>query len=282
VSALGSGGLEAVLNTLLEPGDTVAVLGGQAFVTDTADIAARYGGRLVDRQQSSAKLWVAPLVDPTTCEGVPIAEIADECHARGGQLIVDATLGLGGCELRVDTWSVDVCVVGVDHCLGAPSGMALVTYTAEVEASMARRRTPAKTSYLDLLQLQAYWSPERLNHHTAPTSLVYGLREALRLLHIEGLEAAWARHARVGKEVHDRLTRIGLEVTGEPPYALLRIPAKVDAHAARDRLRDDHDVYVGAVDSKTWRIGLLGATATLANARRVVSAIEQTLDRANL
>jgi aspartate aminotransferase-like enzyme len=282
VSALGSGGLEAVLNTLLEPGDTVAILGRQAFVADTADIASRYGARVVTSDDSKAGIWVAPLVDPTTCERLPIRDIATACHAHGGHLVVDATLGLGGCELRVDAWGIDVAVAGVDYCLGAPSGMALVTYTAEVEASMAQRGTPAKTSYLDLLQLQAYWSPERLNHHTAPTSLVYGLREALRLLHLEGLEASWARHAQVGQHLHDGLNKLDLEVSGEAPYAIVQFPSEIDPEAARDRLREEHDVYVGAVDSETWRIGLLGADATLANARRVISAIDRTLVGANV
>src|SRR6202030_964481 len=84
-------------------------------------------------------------------------------------------------------------VAGVDYAVGAPSGMALVTYSSDVEAMMHARTAPPPTSYLDLLQVQAYWSPERLNHHTAPTSLVYGLREALRLVHEEGLPERAAR-----------------------------------------------------------------------------------------
>src|SRR6202011_4533778 len=145
-----------------------------------------------------AKLVVVQMVDASSARRLDVKAMAGECHARGAQLIVEATQALGAFELRVDDWGIDACVAGVDHALGAPSGMALVTYTPEIEAVMHARRNPPKTSYLDLLQLQAYWSPERLNHHTAPTSLVYGLREALRPVQSEGLAKSWARHRRVG------------------------------------------------------------------------------------
>src|SRR5207248_1041960 len=118
----------------------------------------------------------------------PLAEIGVACREHDALLVVDAVLSLGGCEVDVDGWGLDVCVGGFQKCLGGPSGMAPLTYNGRAEAAMYARRSPPATNYLDLLQLQAYWGPDRLNHHTAPTSMVYALREALRIIHEEGLE----------------------------------------------------------------------------------------------
>ncbi len=281
VSGLAAAGLEALLNTLVEPGDQVAVGGGRSFVAETAETASRYGAIVtpVDTLGSGArpKLVVAPLVDSTSGCQVDAAHLAGVCHAAGARLIVEATPGLGAIELRVDDWAIDACVAGVDHAVGAASGMALVTYTPEMEALMQARASPPKTSYLDLLQLQAYWSPERVNHHTAPTSLVYGLREALRLVHQEGLEKRWARHRSVGRALRAGLEALDLKVQGDPPYAVVTLPFEYDGVRGRRHLLEAFGVQVGWVAPSTWSIGLLGADARLDAAMRVLSALQQAL-----
>ena len=282
VSGLAAAGLEAVLNSLVEDGDQVAVGGGPRYASQAADIARRCGADVVpiDRLgQSSPKLVVAPMFDPTSGELVDVRGLASACHARGATLVLDATLGLGSSELRVDDWRLDACVAGADGALGAPSGMALVTYSPRVEALMHARTAPPRTSYLDLLQLQAYWSPERLNHHTAPTSLVYALREALRLVQDEGLERRWERHRQIGLALREGLAALGLDVTGEAPYTVVRLPASVDEHEKRRALLEEFGVYVTHVGPGAWRVGLLGADARPDNVRRVLAALEKVLDR---
>jgi (S)-ureidoglycine-glyoxylate aminotransferase len=279
VSGLAPAGLEALLNTLVADGDRVAVGGGSRFVADTAEVARRYGAEVVPIDQSGdgTKLLVVPLVDPRLGTVMPVRDLALGCRTQGARLIVEATHGLGGVDLRVDEWGIDACVAGVDYCLGAPSGMALVTYSADVEALMLARTTPPRTSYLDLTQLQAYWSAERLNHHTAPTSLIYGLREALRLVDEEGLAQRWSRHREVGQTVHAGLAALGLEVSGDPPYAIVRLPEDTDEGAARRKLLDEFGVHVNVIGPHTWRVGLLGADARVDAAQRVLSAVEHAL-----
>jgi aspartate aminotransferase-like enzyme len=207
----------------------------------------------------------------------PLKELADECHRQGALLVVDATFGLAARELRVDDWGIDVCVAGVEYALGAPAGMSLVTYSMRAGAALQRRATPPTTSYLDLVQLQAYWSPERLNHHTAPTSLVYGLREALRLLHAEGLEAVWRRHAAVGAHLREGLEALGLRCDGELPYSIVQLPAAIDETRARNGLLHKFGVHVARVAPRSWRLGLLGADARPESAERVLAALERAL-----
>jgi len=283
VSGLAAAGLEALLNTLVEPGDRVAIGGGPSFVADTAEVARRYGADVVASDefgsQPTPKLVVVPLVDATSGTHFNVRDLANATRAAGARLIVEATHALGCLELRVDDWQIDACVAGVDHALGAPSGMALVTYTSEVEAIMHARRWPPRTSYLDLLQVQAYWSAERLNHHTAPTSLVYGLREALRLVKQEGLDKSWSRHLRVGQALRAGLEALDLEVGGDPPYAVVRLPGGQDEASARRKLLDLFGIHVRRVASETWGIGLLGADARLDRVIRVLTGIQEVLGR---
>jgi aspartate aminotransferase-like enzyme len=276
ISALGQGGLEAVLNSLVEQDTAVAVGGHPGFVMDTAEIVRRVGGHPVgaDRLRTAdARLVVVPF----GLYALSLKELAQECHSYGARLVVDASFGLVARELRVDDWGIDVCVAAADHALGAPSGLALVAYWPDVHDLLQNRKSPPRTSYLDLLQLQAYWSPERLNHHTAPTSLVYGLREALRLVQLEGLHACWHRHAEVGWLLRDGLQSLGLSCEGTLPFSIVHLPDSVDEAHARRQLLDRFSIHVTRVAPRTWRLGLLGADARRDAAERVLTALEKVL-----
>jgi aspartate aminotransferase-like enzyme len=276
VSALASGGLEAVLNSLIEsPRDKVAILGSPCFVNSTAEIVRRYSAESVP--SGAARLLIVPLLDPFTGTRMPVEDLARTAHAQGASIVVEATCGLAAVELRVDEWDIDVCVAGVDYAVGAPSGMSLVTYQPEIAARLQRRASPPTTSYLDLVQLQAYWSPERLNHHTAPTSLVYGLREALRLIQLEGLAARWERHATIANELRGGLQKVGLEPHGDLPYAIVEVPPEVDEPRAWRRLIDDFGVHVTRVEPRAWRLGLLGADARPEAMNQLRYALESVL-----
>lgn len=276
ISALGRGGLEAVLNTLIEADAEVAVAGEPAFVAETADLVRRLNSKPVSIDQfptSEAKLVVVPFgVAP-----LKLQELASMCHARDARLIVDATFSLGARELRVDDWSIDVCVAAVDYAIGAPAGLSLVTYTSTVNDLLQARRTPPIGSYLDLIQLQAYWSPERLNHHTAPTSLVYGLYEALRLVMEEGLAARWHRHAEIGWLLRDGLRSLGLTCEGVLPYSFVQLPSAIDETRARHQLRDRFGVHVTQVAPRGWRLGLLGADARPDAVEHLLGALQKVL-----
>jgi (S)-ureidoglycine-glyoxylate aminotransferase len=236
-----------------------------------------YGVDAVAPDTGHVDVVIAPAIDPYTCESLPLQELAAHAHARDAIVVVDATLALGACELRVDDWGIDVCVAGADYGLGAPSGMSLVTYTPSVQARMLRRSEPPTTHYLDLLELQAYWSPERLNHHTAPTGLVFGLREALRLVHVEGLARAWQQDAQVGAQLREGLLGLGLEVSGDLPYSVVHLAPSVDEVRVRSRLRDDFGVNVRRLRPHVWRLGLLGADARTDKAAYLLASMEKVL-----
>jgi (S)-ureidoglycine-glyoxylate aminotransferase len=278
VSGLAEAGLEAVLTSLFEPDLLVGVVGDSAFQARVAQLAARRGalarGLDLATPPPGIALVVASLLDLDRGAQVPLAELAAWSHARGADIVVDASDGLGAVECSVDAWSLDAVVAGVEGGLGGAAGLSLVALSPALDARLQVRRTEPPTSFLDLRQLQAYWSPARLNHHTAPTALVYGLREALRLVVAEGLPARVARHAAVADLLRTTLAARGHRVRGVGPVLLV---GAADAAAVRRRLRHELGIEVGLADPHTLRIGLLGADAEPPAAHRLLAALAVVL-----
>jgi len=303
VSGASRAGIEAVLASVVEPGDRVVVANSGRFGELFCEIAARYGaevapvvaewGQVVDPdavraclRQKPAKLVAVVHADTSTGILQPLDDIVRVAHEHDALVAIDAVLTLGGCEVRVDDWGVDAAMAGLQKSLGGPPGMAPVTYNERVEDAMRRRREPPRTNYLDLIQLQAYWSPERWNHHTAPTSMVYALREALRVVAEEGLEARWQRHRRVGGAMAAGLEAMGLALFGDrqhkvPMIALVEVPDGVSESGVRDQLREEHGIEVmaafGPLRGRVWRIGTMGYNARLDTVLTLLDALGRVL-----
>jgi (S)-ureidoglycine---glyoxylate transaminase len=303
VSGTSRAGLEAGLCSLIEPGDRVVVGVAGRFGDLLADISRRCGadvapvgaewGSVIDPEAFREVLRggctkIAAVVHGDTSTGVlqPLPDLVRAAHECGALVLVDAVLTLGGVPVETDRWGLDVCVAGTQKCLGCPSGMAPLTYTAEVERLIAARRHPVASNYLDLGQIQAYWGPERVNHHTLPTSMTYGLREALRLVYEEGLEARWERHRRAGAALHAGLEAMNLRLFGDPVHrlpmiAIVRVPPGISEPAIRDRLLRRHNIEImaafGTLRGAVWRIGFLGYNATIPNVLHFLQAFEEEL-----
>jgi (S)-ureidoglycine---glyoxylate transaminase len=305
VSGTGRAGLEAAIVSIVEPGDRVVVAECGRFGLLLAEIAQRCGAEIVvvrgewGRVIEPAALEVAlqggrtklvATVHGETSTGVlqPLEEIARLTHTYEALLLTDAVVTLGGCEVAVDRWGVDVAVAGTQKCLSCPSGLAPVTFNREVETAIRSRRHPVRSNYLDLGQLIDYWSPARFNHHTAPTSMVYGLREALRAVQGEGLSARFARHRLHGDALRAGLMAMGLTLFGkEPPEHRLPfitpvvVPEGVDELRVRRRLIDDFGVEIGAafgpLQGRIWRIGTMGYSARRTNILLGLAALESVL-----
>jgi aspartate aminotransferase-like enzyme len=188
----------------------------------------------------------------------------------------------------VDRWGVDVATAGSQKCLSCPSGMAPITYSARVEAVLRARTSKPRSNYLDLAQLADYWSASRFNHHTAPTAMVYGLREALRAIQEEGLEARFARHRLHGDALRAGLAALGLSLFGKeaparrlPFITPVVVPDGVDELRVRRRLVEDFGIEIGAafgpLQGKIWRIGTMGYAAQRQNVLLCLAALEHLL-----
>jgi (S)-ureidoglycine---glyoxylate transaminase len=310
VPGTGRAGLEATLVSLLEPGDRVVVGECGRFGLLLIELAERCGadvvtvrsewGRFIEPDAIAAALAagrtkLVAMVHGETSTGVlqPLEDIARLAHAHEALLVADCVVTLGGCEVAADRWGLDVAIAGTQKCLSCPSGLAPVTYNARAETLIRARRSRVRSNYLDLGQLADYWSPARFNHHTAPTAMVYGLREALRAVREEGLEPRFARHRLHGGALRAGIGALGLSLFGkEPPEHRLPfitpvvVPDGVDELRVRRGLLEDFGIEIGAafgpLQGKIWRIGTMGYAAHRPHILLCLAALESVLRREGL
>lgn len=307
VSGTGRAGIEAAMTSVLEPGDRVVVGECGNFGQLLIEIAERCGaavvpvrsawGQVIEPEAIEAALQggrtkLVALIHGETSTGVlqPLAEIGQLARRYDTLLLADAVVTLGGCEVAVDHWGIDIAVAATQKCLSCPSGLAPITYNERVEAVLAARQSKIRSNYLDLDQLSRYWSPARYNHHTAPTAMVFGLREALRALQLEGLEQRFARHRLHGMAMRAGLEALELRLFGQEPseHRLpminpVLVPDGIDDLRVRHSLLHDFGIEIGAafgpLQGKIWRIGTLGYSATRHNVLLCLVALETVLRR---
>ena len=306
VSAPGSAGMEAAIVNLVEPGDKVAVCVNGVFGTRMADIVGRAGGtallvedewgravdpdKLEDLLKANPGVKAVAFVHAETSTGAlsDAQALAEVARRHDCLVIADAVTSLGGVELEVDGWGLDAVYSGSQKCLSCTPGLSPLTISERAMEAVTRRKTPVQSWFLDLSLVRSYWGggKKRAYHHTAPVNALYGLHEALVILHEEGLENAWKRH----EDNHQRLRR-GLEEMGLeylvprkeriPHLNSVRVPEGVDEAAVRGRLLDEYDLEIGAglgpLAGKIWRIGLMGYSSRPKNILFCLSALEETL-----
>jgi len=303
LSGTGSAGMEASLFNLIEEGDEVLVAINGYFGERMCQMIPRCGGRvrrieapwgsifepdqIEDALQERAAKIVA-IVHAETSTGVlqPLEEISQIAHRYGALLLVDAVTSLGGVELKVDEWDIDACYSGTQKCLSCPPGLAPITFGPRAEEVLRSRRTPVRSWYLDLSLIQRYWGQERTYHHTAPISMNYALREALRLVYEEGLEARFARHKLNQRALVAGLEAMGLKLLVPQAYRLpslttVRIPEGVDEARVRSRLLREFNIEIagglGDLKGRIWRIGLMGHSSRREHVLLLLSALEYLL-----
>ena len=285
ISATGTGGMEAACANILERGDTMVVCRNGYFGNRLADIAERCGaethmvdspwGQPVDVDSLAALLDQLPRVKAVgvihgeTSTGVlnNLSGIIDLAHQHGALVIVDAVTSLGGHEMRMDEWDIDVCYSGAQKCLGAPPGLAPISFGPRAMEVVNSRESKVQSFYFSLKELETYWSGTRGYHHTAPISMTYSLREALSMAMEEGIEERIQRHARVAAVLRAGLQALGIGVLAEPghrlnPLTAAVIPEGVDDGVVRRTLLEEHNIEIGGglgdLRGKVWRIGTDG------------------------
>ena len=148
------------------------------------------------------------------------------------------------------------------------------------------RKKKVQSWYLDVSLLANYWGQNRVYHHTGPINMTYALYEALRLIHIEGLENCHARHLLNHRALKAGLASIGIQyATAEsctlPQLNAVLVPAGVDDAQIRSGLLTRFGIEIGAglgaYKGKVWRIGLMGYGSRPANVLLFLSALEQLL-----
>ena len=303
VSGTGSAGMETCVVNLIEPGDRMVVAVNGVFGQRMTDVAGRAGavvttierpwGQIFDLQQireclQKVRPKVLGIVHAETSTGAwqPAAELGKLCHEFDALLILDTVTSLGGVPVALDDWEVDGAYSGTQKCLSCPPGLAPVSFSPRAVEAINKRNTKVQSWYLDMSMVQRYWSDERFYHHTAPISMVYALREALRVLHEEGLEASWKRHERNHLALKAGLKALGIDYTAVEGHQLpmlnaIRVPAGMDDVATRKMLLAEFGIEIGGglgeFKGKVWRVGLMGATSRSGNVLLFLAALEHCM-----
>lgn len=304
VSGTGSAAMEAAIANLVEPGDMVLVPANGYFGARMESMARRAGGevarvaapwgRPLDPDDVRAALHehrpaVFGFVHAETSTGVlqpDVAALVQMAHEVGTVVVADAVTSLGGVELEVDEWGIDAVYSGAQKCLSCPPGASPLTLTDAAFERIRNRGEPARSWYLDIGLLEGYWGDERSYHHTAPISNVYALREALRIVAEEGIEARWARHRHVAGGLKAGVTAMGLGMLPDdawwlPSLNAVRVPEGIDAGRVTARLLDEHAIEIagglGDLAGRIFRIGCMGHACRPGNVLRVLAALGAVL-----
>lgn len=304
MSGTGSAGMETVFVNLVEPGDTVIVGVNGLFGQRMVDVAERCGATVIEvtapwgeiieptaieralKQNPSTKLVAVVHAETSTGVMQPLKELSKIVHDHNALFVCDMVTSIGGIPTEIDDNDVDAAYSGTQKCLSAPPGLAPVTFNHRALEAMANRKTKVQSWYLDLSMIQNYWNDERFYHHTAPITMVYSLREALRIILEEGLENVYARHKRFGTALHSGLEAMGLELLVKKEHRLYQltsvlIPNGVNDLEVRKQLLAKYGLEIGGglgeLKGKVWRIGLMGYNATQTNVTQFLAALEDVL-----
>jgi len=275
--------IEAVMASLIEPGERVLVASYGRFGQLKTEIARRCGAdvRVVETEwgtvftpeqieaalrEHSPKLLAVCSGDTSTTMLQPLAEIGKLCHRYGALLQVDATASLAGAALPVDAWEIDAVTAGLQKCLAGPSGAAPITLNDAAAKIIYRRRHIEQglqtadyvagagriigSNYFDLAMVMDYWSDKALNHHTEATTMLYGAHECARIFIEEGRESVYRRHRIAGASMLAGLEGMGLRVFGDktnkmPNVTGAWIPEGVSGERVRSAMLNDFNIEIG-------------------------------------
>jgi len=302
MSGTGSSGMETCFVNVLEPGDKVIIGVNGVFGVRMADVASRCGAevvridekwgnhiepeRVIDTLKKHKDAKVMAIVHAETSTGVlqPLEDIGSFIQGADTLFLVDTVTSLAGCELKVDEWGIDLCYSGTQKCMSVPPGLSPVTVSDKAMNVINARKTKVQSWYLDLTMIGKYWGEDRVYHHTAPISMLFAFREALRLILEEGIENRFERHRRAGDYLQSAFTEAGWGLFAEEGYRLpmltsVILPAGVEDAPTRRKLLDEYGIEVGGglgeTKGKVWRVGLMGETAKVQNADYLLSALDE-------
>jgi len=303
MSATGMAGMETCFVNLVEPGDKVVLCVAGYFGTRMVDVAGRCGADLtvmngtwgepfdlnaIRDTLQKVKPRVLGIVHAETSTGClqPIAELGKLCHEFDTLLITDTVTSLGCVPVKLDEWEIDAAFSCSQKGLSCPPGLSPVSLSDRAVAKVKARKAKVQSWYFDLTNIMSYLGGDRAYHHTAPISMIYALREGLRLVLEEGLEARFARHVRNHLALKAGILALGLSYTAKEGHQLpqlnaIRIPDGIDDVAGRKKLLAEFGIEFGGglgdFKGKAWRIGLMGYNSRPTCVFQALAALETVL-----
>ncbi|NJL86398.1 MAG: alanine--glyoxylate aminotransferase family protein [Leptolyngbyaceae cyanobacterium SM1_1_3] len=301
VAGTGSAAMEATLANAVEPGDKVLIGVNGYFGDRLVEMAGRYRAEVCTLHKPWGEVFslselrsamtaqhpkILALVQAETSTGArqPLEGVGDLCREFDCLLLLDTVTSLGGVPIFLDEWGVDLAYSCSQKGLSCAPGISPFTMSPRAVEKLRLRPDKVPNWYLDMTLLAKYWGSDRTYHHTAPVNLTFALREALRLLAAEGLEARWQRHQQTAEKLWAGLADLGLTCHVEAAYRLptlttVRVPKGVDAKTLMRQLLTEYNIEVGGglgeLAGQVWRIGLMGYNSQPENVDTLLSALKR-------
>lgn len=303
VAGSGTLAMEMAVANVVKPGDRILNLVSGLFGQRFVEISKYHGavptvvevpwGEAIKPdmvkgalEKNDYKAVTVVHVDTSTGVANPVKEIGEVVKNYSDAFyIVDTVCSLGGMEVRVDDWQIDICLTGSQKCLGVPPGLALLTVSEEIIEFLEKRKTPTDFYFGDFKNwLPVMRDPVMKYFATPPVNMIYALSDALKLVLEEGLEKRFERHHAIGEAMRAAVDALNLKIVADREYAAdtltaVYYPEKVEDQAFRNGMKQCGVVVAGGLGplkGKIFRIGHMG-NVNLNDIMSTVGAMEVTL-----
>lgn len=300
LSGEGILGLEAACASLTEVGDRVLVIDNGIFGEGFADFARMYGGEVVffkgNRKnkidiielekflEKDHDFKYATVVHCDTPSGVlnDIDKICPLLKKNGILTVVDSVAAMGGEDIRVDEWQIDIALGASQKCISAPAGLTLLSISEDAFKSMEKRKTPISSYYCNLLVWKSYYE-DKWFPYTPPISDIVGLRQAID--NILDDNEILQRHNSIAKATRKAVREAGLDLHIEGGYSntvtVIEIPKGVNDKELLKHMLDEFNVFIagsfGYLKGKVIRIGHMGENAKKDKMSYTLLALQNSL-----
>ncbi len=300
LTSSGTGAMEAAVTNILEPGDRAIVVRGGKFGERFGDLCEAYGVEFIPidvewgedvkpsdvgaalKDNPDVKAVFTTLVETSTGVATDIKTLGGVVGETDALLVVDGISGVGGQEMRMDQWSVDVLISGSQKALMLPPGLAFAALSDRACTRIDSVRTPR--FYFDLRRaLKVINDPD--TPFTPALTLIIGLNKSLDRILEEGMENVWARHRRLARAARAGVQAMGLKLFAGAPadvVTAVTLPEDIDGEAVPGMMRDEYGVTIAGgqarLKGKICRIAHMGWT-DLFDVLTALSALEIVLSR---
>jgi len=303
LSSSGTGAVEASVVNLIKKGDKVIIPVNGEFSSRLSQMIEWQGADVVklktepgtnatldqikeafDNNKDVKAFYVVHNETSTGTMVNYLDKISDLTSRNDAFYVVDSVSLLGGVELPVDKWNIDVCMTGSQKAIAAPPGISPISVSPRAKKYM--NENPPPTMYFNLARYFKYYEESKHTPFTPALPLLYAYREALDMILEEGLEARYRRHKICSDALYSGLSAIGLTpfVKTEKDRSISIIALNylegLEDATFRNTLAQKFRVLVaggfGNLKGKVFRVGCMGEVQRY-HVMRTISAISSTL-----
>jgi len=283
IAGSGTLAMEMAVSNVVEPDDKVLVVSNGYFGDRFTDVVSRFTdgaeklsfewGKAADPHKIKEKLEagkhkavIVVHVDTSTGVANDIREIARVVKEQGALFILDTVCSLGGMDIRVDEWGIDICLTGSQKALAVPPGLAILSASKEALDARIKRKAKVPSYYMDFENWLPVMRDPSKYFATPPVNMIYGFAQSLEMILNEGLEKRFARHIAIARAMRSALGEIGLGIVAEEnrradTMTAAYYPSGVEDEAFRGSMAR-HGIVVagglGQLRGKIFRVGHMG------------------------